>query len=191
MLRELPVTDLMVTDVTTFTADQNVQDAMRVLVTEDIDAGPVVDENDHVIGLFSTGDVIVEEARLHLPTIVNFLGRQRGPAVARQGARRVGGQGAGRVRRRRHDRAGHHHRQRRHRRGRRHPDARREGVAPAGRQHHRPPGRASSPAATSSGRSSSASTSPTRRRRCPTTSSPRCSRRGCRVGRADAADEQG
>ena len=74
MLRELPVTDLMVTDVTTFTADQNVQDAMRILVTEDIDAGPVVDENDHVVGLFSTGDVIVEEARLHLPTIVNFLG---------------------------------------------------------------------------------------------------------------------
>jgi len=74
LLRELPVTDLMVSDVTTFTADQNVQDAMRILVTEDIDAGPVVDENDHVIGLLSTGDIIVEEARLHLPTIVNFLG---------------------------------------------------------------------------------------------------------------------
>lgn len=74
MLRELPVVDLMVRDVTTFTVDQNVQDAMRVLVTEDIDAGPVVDENHHVVGLFSTGDIIVEEARLHLPTIVNFLG---------------------------------------------------------------------------------------------------------------------
>ena len=54
MLRDKPVTDLMVSDVTTFTADQNVQDAMRILVTEDIDAGPVVDENDHVVGLFST-----------------------------------------------------------------------------------------------------------------------------------------
>jgi CBS domain-containing protein len=74
LLRELPVTDLMVSDVTTFTTDQNVQDAMRILVTEDVDAGPVVDENGHVLGLFSTGDVIVEEARLHLPTIVNFLG---------------------------------------------------------------------------------------------------------------------
>lgn len=74
MLRELPVVDLMVRDVTTFTVDQNVQDAMRVLVTADVDAGPVVDENHHVVGLFSTGDVIVEEARLHLPTIVNFLG---------------------------------------------------------------------------------------------------------------------
>ncbi len=74
MLRELPVVDLMVTEVITFTADQNVQDAMRLLVTHDVDAGPVVDDNHHVIGVLSTGDVIVEEARLHLPTIVNFLG---------------------------------------------------------------------------------------------------------------------
>gem|GEM_PF-496835 len=74
MLRDLPVVDLMVADVTTFTVDQNVQDAMRALVTNDVDAGPVVDENHHVVGLFSTGDVIVEEARLHMPTIVNFLG---------------------------------------------------------------------------------------------------------------------
>jgi len=74
LLRDLPVVDLMVADVTTFTVDQNVQDAMRALVTNDVDAGPVVDENHHVVGLFSTGDVIVEEARLHMPTIVNFLG---------------------------------------------------------------------------------------------------------------------
>ena len=35
---------------------------------------PVIDEDEKVVGLFSTGDVIVEEARLHFPTIVNFLG---------------------------------------------------------------------------------------------------------------------
>lgn len=74
MLREMPVVDLMVTEVITFTPDQNVQDAMRLLVTHDVDAGPVVDDNHHVVGLLSTGDVIVEEARLHLPTVVNFLG---------------------------------------------------------------------------------------------------------------------
>ena len=74
MLRDLPVRDLMITDVLSFTGDQNVQDAMRALVENDVDAGPVVDENDKVIGMFSTGDVIAEEARLHFPTIVNFLG---------------------------------------------------------------------------------------------------------------------
>jgi CBS domain-containing protein len=74
MLRDMAVRDLMVTDVVTFSPDLNVQDAMRQLVEQDIDAGPVVDEHRKVIGMFSTGDVIVEEARLHFPTIVNFLG---------------------------------------------------------------------------------------------------------------------
>lgn len=73
-LREMPVADLMVDDVVTFSPAENVRDAMRVLVEEDVDAGPVVDDDGVVIGMFSTGDVIVEEARLHFPTIVNFLG---------------------------------------------------------------------------------------------------------------------
>lgn len=74
LLREMPVRDLMVGDVVTFTKDQTVQDAMRVLIEQDVDAGPVIDEHHKVIGMLSTGDVIVEEARLHFPTIVNFLG---------------------------------------------------------------------------------------------------------------------
>ncbi len=74
MLRDMAVRDLMVTDVVTFSPDLNVQDAMRQLVEQDVDAGPVVDEHRKVLGMFSTGDVIVEEARLHFPTIVNFLG---------------------------------------------------------------------------------------------------------------------
>lgn len=74
LLREMPVRELMVTDVLTFTTDVTVQDGMRLLVERDVDAGPVIDEDEKVVGLFSTGDVIVEEARLHFPTIVNFLG---------------------------------------------------------------------------------------------------------------------
>jgi len=74
MLRDLPVRDLMITDVLSFTGDQNVQEAMRALVENDVDAGPVIDGDGKVIGMFSTGDVIAEEARLHFPTIVNFLG---------------------------------------------------------------------------------------------------------------------
>jgi CBS domain-containing protein len=74
MLREMPVRDVMTTDVVRFTKDQNVHEAMQTLVTENVDAGPVVDETGRVIGLLSTGDLIVEEARLHFPTIVNFLG---------------------------------------------------------------------------------------------------------------------
>jgi CBS domain-containing protein len=74
MLRDLPVRDVMTTDVVTFRPDQNVQEAMQALVDRGVDAGPVVDDAGVVIGMLSTGDLIVEEARLHFPTVVNFLG---------------------------------------------------------------------------------------------------------------------
>jgi CBS domain-containing protein len=74
MLRDFPVRDLMVSDVVTFAPDQNVQEAMRVLVGRSIGGAPVVDEEGRVIGVLSVSDLIVEEARLHFPTMVNFFG---------------------------------------------------------------------------------------------------------------------
>jgi CBS domain-containing protein len=74
MLRELPVRDVMTTEVVSFTPDQNVQDAMQQLVQRGVDAGPVIDSQGTVVGMLSTGDLIVEEARVHFPTVVNFLG---------------------------------------------------------------------------------------------------------------------
>ncbi len=73
MLRDLPVRDVMTTDVVTFAPDQNVNDAMRVLVERGVDSGPVLDGG-QIVGMLSTGDLVVEEARVHYPTIVNFLG---------------------------------------------------------------------------------------------------------------------
>ena len=73
MLRDLPVRDVMTTDVVTFAPDQNVNDAMRVLVERGVDSGPVLDGGT-IVGMLSTGDLVVEEARVHYPTIVNFLG---------------------------------------------------------------------------------------------------------------------
>ena len=74
LLRDLPVRDLMVTDVLCFRPEESVQDAMRALVTSDIDAGPVVDDDGAVVGMLSTADLIVEEARLPLPAVINLLG---------------------------------------------------------------------------------------------------------------------
>ena len=73
-LREMPVSEVMTTDVLTFGPDQNVQEAMQQLVARSVDAGPVVDATGAVVGMLSTGDLIVEEARVHFPTVVNFLG---------------------------------------------------------------------------------------------------------------------
>ena len=52
----------MTTDVVTFTPDENVQAAMQQLVDRGVDAGPVVDDDGAVVGMLSTGDLIVEEA---------------------------------------------------------------------------------------------------------------------------------
>jgi CBS domain-containing protein len=74
MLRDVAVGDVMTTEVLSFTVGQNVQEAMQQLVDQEVDAGPVLDEAGRVVGLLSTGDLIVEEARVHFPTVVNFLG---------------------------------------------------------------------------------------------------------------------
>jgi len=74
MLSQVPVSEVMTTDVIAFTPDENVELAMRRLVDRGVDAGPVVDAERKVVGILSTGDLVVEEARLHFPTVVNFLG---------------------------------------------------------------------------------------------------------------------
>jgi CBS domain-containing protein len=70
----MAVQDVMTTDVVSFTPDENVEAAMQRLVERGVDAGPVVDQAGDVVGMLSTGDLIVEEARVHFPTVVNFLG---------------------------------------------------------------------------------------------------------------------
>jgi CBS domain-containing protein len=73
MLREMAVSEVMTTEVVSFAPEENVQAAMQRLVERGVDAGPVVDEG-KVVGMLSTGDLIVEEARVHFPTVANFLG---------------------------------------------------------------------------------------------------------------------
>ncbi len=73
-LREMPVGEVMTVDVVTFAPTDIVQVAMQQLVDRGVDAGPVVDESGVVVGMLSTGDLIVEEARVHFPSVVNFLG---------------------------------------------------------------------------------------------------------------------
>ena len=64
----------MTTEVLTFRPDDNVGDAMASLVERGIDAAPVVDEAGAVVGLLSTGDLIVQETNLHVPTVISLLG---------------------------------------------------------------------------------------------------------------------
>ncbi|QYG91560.1 CBS domain-containing protein [Iamia sp. SCSIO 61187] len=69
----MPVRDAMTTDVLTFAPDDTVEAAMRALVDRGIDAAPVVDGG-RVVGLLSTGDLIVAEGQVHVPTVFSLLG---------------------------------------------------------------------------------------------------------------------
>ena len=74
MPANLPVRDAMTTDVLSFKADDDVRAAMEALVERGVDGAPVVDDDDTVIGVITTGDLIVKQSRLHFPTVVAILG---------------------------------------------------------------------------------------------------------------------
>lgn len=74
MSRETPVSEVMTADVLTFGPTDNVADAMRTMVERGIDGAPVVDERGAVIGMLSTGDLIVPQSKLHFPLVIELLG---------------------------------------------------------------------------------------------------------------------
>ena len=74
MPREIPAAQVMTTSVLTFATDEPVIDAMGKLVEAGVDGGPVLDGDGRVVGMLSTGDLIVQESRLHYPTVISLLG---------------------------------------------------------------------------------------------------------------------
>ncbi len=74
MPRDVPARDVMTTDVVTFAPHEPIVEAMQRLVDNGVDAGPVVDDDGKVVGMLSTGDLIVQESALHAPTVINILG---------------------------------------------------------------------------------------------------------------------
>jgi CBS domain-containing protein len=74
MARNSTVAEVMTTDVLTFHPDDNVQEAIRQLIERNVDAAPVVDDGGGVVGMLSTGDIIVQETQLHFPTVITLFG---------------------------------------------------------------------------------------------------------------------
>jgi CBS domain-containing protein len=64
----------MTTDVLTFSPDDSVQAAMAAMVERDVDGSPVLDSDGRVVGMLTTGDLIVQESQLHWPTVISILG---------------------------------------------------------------------------------------------------------------------
>jgi len=73
MSRQSPVSQIMTTEVLTFSPDDNVGEAMQSMVDHEVDGAPVVDSAGAVVGILSTADLIVGETKLHFPAVIVFL----------------------------------------------------------------------------------------------------------------------
>lgn len=57
-----------------FHPSDRVEDAARVMAERGIGGAPVVDDEGRVVGMLSDDDLIVADARLHVPTVITVLG---------------------------------------------------------------------------------------------------------------------
>ncbi len=74
MPRSFLVRQVMTTDVLSFRPGDAIEDAARALSARNIGGAPVVDDDNRVVGLLEDDDLIVQESRLHLPTVISVLG---------------------------------------------------------------------------------------------------------------------
>ena len=68
------VRDVMSADVSTLRPDEKVEVAADVLAEKGIGSLPVVDDAGKLLGILRDDDLIASEARVHVPTFINFLG---------------------------------------------------------------------------------------------------------------------
>jgi len=68
------VRDVMSTTVTTLSPDEKVEVAADVLAARNVGSLPVVDDQGKLVGILRDDDLIASEARVHVPTFINFLG---------------------------------------------------------------------------------------------------------------------
>lgn len=68
--------DIMTTEVITVRPETPVNEVARLMIEHDISGLPVVDEEGSVIGVITELDLVVRNARLHLPTFIQILDAQ-------------------------------------------------------------------------------------------------------------------
>jgi CBS domain-containing protein len=74
MASDTPVSTIMTTGVVTLRPEQGVPEAADLLAEHRIGAAPVIDDDGRLVGLLRSEDLLVSEARLHVPTVLSFLG---------------------------------------------------------------------------------------------------------------------
>ncbi len=65
--------DIMTRSVVTVTPDTSIEELASLLVKYQISGVPVVDESGNLYGIVTENDLISQNKRLHIPTVVSFL----------------------------------------------------------------------------------------------------------------------
>jgi CBS domain-containing protein len=65
--------DIMTRSVVTVTPDTSIEELASLLVKYQISGVPVVDESGNLFGIVTENDLISQNKRLHIPTVVSFL----------------------------------------------------------------------------------------------------------------------
>jgi CBS domain-containing protein len=74
MADTVTVREVMSANVRTLGSDDKVEDAADVMAEMDVSTLPVVSGDGTLLGVLRDGDLIASEARVHVPTFINFLG---------------------------------------------------------------------------------------------------------------------
>ena len=74
MPRNTLVRQVMTTDVVRFRPGDTVEAAARALSERRLGGAPVVDDDGVVVGLLEDDDLIVQDTRLHFPTVISIFG---------------------------------------------------------------------------------------------------------------------
>ncbi|HTL84121.1 MAG TPA: CBS domain-containing protein [Acidimicrobiia bacterium] len=74
MAGDVLVRDVMSTTLFSLGPDTKVEEAADVLADHRVSAVPVVDADGTLVGMLRDDDLIASEARVHVPTVINFLG---------------------------------------------------------------------------------------------------------------------
>lgn len=74
MPRNTLVRDVMTTDVLSFKPSDSVETAARALSERRLGGAPVIDDDGMVVGLLEDDDLIVQDTRLHFPTVISVFG---------------------------------------------------------------------------------------------------------------------
>ena len=69
----LTAKDIMTKDVVTVTFATDIEKLAALLVSNQISGAPVVDANGTLFGMVTENDLISQNKRLHIPTVVSFL----------------------------------------------------------------------------------------------------------------------